>query len=138
MNWMANKSCFIQFDSVSFNIYLQLNKTTFYGEFISFSLCASDEPLFISMLAPFLRYLYCEPQRLPENALLRHGLLRVLLQHREVTQGHASACARVTHQILHCLFNLFPHILVSILKCGYELFYCLLEILERFSYRCCF
>ncbi|XP_060730282.1 focadhesin [Tachysurus vachellii] len=73
----------------------------------------NDEPLFISMLAPFLRYLYCEPQRLPENALLRHGLLRVLLQHREVTQGHASACTRVTHQILHCLFNLFPHILVD-------------------------
>ncbi|KAF4089364.1 hypothetical protein AMELA_G00065400 [Ameiurus melas] len=73
----------------------------------------NDEPLFISMLAPFLRYLYCEPQRLSENALLRHGLLRVLLQRREVTQGHGSACARVTHQILHCLFNLFPHILVD-------------------------
>ncbi|MCJ8731689.1 hypothetical protein PDJAM_G00202250 [Pangasius djambal] len=73
----------------------------------------NDEPLFISMLAPFLRYLYCEPQRLSENALLRHGLLRVLLQRREVTQGHSSACARVTHQILHCLFDLFPHILVD-------------------------
>lgn len=91
------------------------------------SLCASDEPLFISMLAPFLRYLYCEPQRLSENALLRHGLLRVLLQHREVTQGHGSDCGRVTYQILHCLFNLFPHILVSVLKCGYELFYYPLE-----------
>uniref|UniRef100_A0AAR2IUI1 DUF3730 domain-containing protein n=1 Tax=Pygocentrus nattereri TaxID=42514 RepID=A0AAR2IUI1_PYGNA len=42
-----------------------------------------DEPLYISMLAPFLRYLYCEPQRLTENALLRQSLLSVLLQPRE-------------------------------------------------------
>ncbi|XP_031440497.1 focadhesin [Clupea harengus] len=34
---------------------------------------------YVSMLAPFLRYLYCEPQRLPEHALLRHSLLKVLL-----------------------------------------------------------
>ncbi|TSK82223.1 Focadhesin [Bagarius yarrelli] len=73
----------------------------------------NDEPLFISMLAPFLRYLYCEPQRLSENALLRHGLLRVLLQRREVTRGHASVCTRVNHQLLHCLFQLFPHVLVD-------------------------
>ncbi|KAF7706258.1 hypothetical protein HF521_019512 [Silurus meridionalis] len=73
----------------------------------------NDEPLFISMLAPFLRYLYCEPQRLSENALLRHGLLRVLLQRREVAQGSGSTSARVTLQILDCLFSLFPHILVD-------------------------
>ncbi|XP_062850155.1 focadhesin isoform X2 [Trichomycterus rosablanca] len=72
-----------------------------------------NEHLFISMLAPFLRYLYCEPQRLPENALLRHGLLRVLLQCREVDQGQSSACTPVTHQILHCLVQLFPHMLVD-------------------------
>uniref|UniRef100_A0A8K9WY35 DUF3730 domain-containing protein n=1 Tax=Oncorhynchus mykiss TaxID=8022 RepID=A0A8K9WY35_ONCMY len=35
--------------------------------------------VYVTMLAPFLRYLYCEPQRLPEYALLRHSLLRVLL-----------------------------------------------------------
>ncbi|KAG5845485.1 hypothetical protein ANANG_G00139630 [Anguilla anguilla] len=38
-----------------------------------------EEPVFLDMLAPFLRYLYCEPQHLPEHALLRHGLLRALL-----------------------------------------------------------
>uniref|UniRef100_A0A8C9XNB1 Focadhesin n=1 Tax=Sander lucioperca TaxID=283035 RepID=A0A8C9XNB1_SANLU len=31
------------------------------------------------MLAPFLCYLYCEPQRQTQHALLRHSLLRVLL-----------------------------------------------------------
>uniref|UniRef100_A0A673I2X3 Uncharacterized protein n=1 Tax=Sinocyclocheilus rhinocerous TaxID=307959 RepID=A0A673I2X3_9TELE len=39
-------------------------------------------PVYVEMLVPFLRYLYCEPQRLSENALLRHSLLRVLLQPR--------------------------------------------------------
>uniref|UniRef100_A0A8B9KE04 Focadhesin n=1 Tax=Astyanax mexicanus TaxID=7994 RepID=A0A8B9KE04_ASTMX len=68
-----------------------------------------DEPLHISMLAPFLRYLYCEPQRLAENALLRHSLLRVLLQPRE---GQDSSCTRVTNEILRCLVQLFPHVLV--------------------------
>ncbi|XP_062371903.1 focadhesin [Sardina pilchardus] len=33
----------------------------------------------VSMLTPFLRFLYCEPQRLPEHALLRHNLIAVLL-----------------------------------------------------------
>uniref|UniRef100_A0AAR2ISI2 DUF3730 domain-containing protein n=1 Tax=Pygocentrus nattereri TaxID=42514 RepID=A0AAR2ISI2_PYGNA len=54
-------------------------------------------PLYISMLAPFLRYLYCEPQRLTENALLRQSLLSVLLQPRE---GQNSSCTQVTHKIL--------------------------------------
>ncbi|KAL2078934.1 hypothetical protein ACEWY4_024678 [Coilia grayii] len=34
---------------------------------------------YVSMLDPFLRYLYCDPQRLPEHALLRHSLITVLL-----------------------------------------------------------
>ncbi|KAF3836782.1 hypothetical protein F7725_004246 [Dissostichus mawsoni] len=38
-----------------------------------------NEPAYVTMLAPFLRYLYCEPQRQPQHALLRHGLLRVLM-----------------------------------------------------------
>ena len=38
-----------------------------------------DEPVYVDMLAPFLRYLYCQPQRQAQHALLRHGLLRVLL-----------------------------------------------------------
>ncbi|XP_076829762.1 focadhesin [Brachyhypopomus gauderio] len=79
-----------------------------------------DEPLYISMLAPFLRYLYCEPQRLPENALLRHGLLRVLLQPRDpahallpAPQSKAPPLTPVAHEILCCLIHLFPHMLVD-------------------------
>ncbi|KAJ8397874.1 hypothetical protein AAFF_G00435630 [Aldrovandia affinis] len=37
-----------------------------------------DEPALVDLLAPFLRYLYCEPLRLAEHAPLRHGLLGVL------------------------------------------------------------
>uniref|UniRef100_A0AAR2ITI3 DUF3730 domain-containing protein n=1 Tax=Pygocentrus nattereri TaxID=42514 RepID=A0AAR2ITI3_PYGNA len=66
-----------------------------------------DEPLYISMLAPFLRYLYCEPQRLTENALLRQSLLSVLLQPRE---GQNSSCTQVTHKIL---------LLLNCLQCKY-------------------
>ncbi|CAG5915207.1 unnamed protein product [Menidia menidia] len=40
---------------------------------------------YIAMLAPFLRYLYCEPQRQPQHALLRQGLLRVLLTKQQGT-----------------------------------------------------
>uniref|UniRef100_A0A3P9C1V1 Focadhesin n=1 Tax=Maylandia zebra TaxID=106582 RepID=A0A3P9C1V1_9CICH len=38
-----------------------------------------DKEAYITMLAPFLRYLYCQPHRQPEHALLRQSLLRVLL-----------------------------------------------------------
>uniref|UniRef100_A0A8C1KKR1 Focadhesin n=1 Tax=Cyprinus carpio TaxID=7962 RepID=A0A8C1KKR1_CYPCA len=55
-------------------------------------------PVYVEMLVPFLRYLYCEPQRLSENALLRHSLLRVLLQPRG---------------LIHSLFDLLPYMLVS-------------------------
>ncbi|XP_017574339.1 focadhesin isoform X2 [Pygocentrus nattereri] len=77
-----------------------------------------DEPLYISMLAPFLRYLYCEPQRLTENALLRQSLLSVLLQPRE---GQNSSCTQVTHKILLCLVQLFPYILVDSVTAVVEL-----------------
>ncbi|XP_066536485.1 focadhesin isoform X2 [Hoplias malabaricus] len=77
-----------------------------------------DEPLYISMLAPFLRYLYCEPQRLVENALLRQSLLRVLLQSRD---SQVSPSSRVTRKILHCLVQLFPHILVDSVTAVVEL-----------------
>uniref|UniRef100_A0A671ULB0 Focadhesin n=1 Tax=Sparus aurata TaxID=8175 RepID=A0A671ULB0_SPAAU len=38
-----------------------------------------NEPAYITMLVPFLRYLYCEPQRQPQHTILRHSLLGVLL-----------------------------------------------------------
>ncbi|KAK1796967.1 hypothetical protein P4O66_008362 [Electrophorus voltai] len=73
-----------------------------------------NESLYISMLAPFLRYLYCEPQRLPENALLRYGLLHVLLHPRDPAPlGNTLRHTPVAHEILCCLIHLFPHMTVD-------------------------
>uniref|UniRef100_A0A673VZE3 Focadhesin n=1 Tax=Salmo trutta TaxID=8032 RepID=A0A673VZE3_SALTR len=73
---------------------------------------------YVTMLAPFLRYLYCEPQRLPEYALLRHSLFRVLLppqpgyhnqekkkdQENEEDPGQSPV---VCHSLVRCLYELF-------------------------------
>lgn len=77
-----------------------------------------DEPVYVEMLVPFLRYLYCEPQRLPENALLRHSLLRVLLQPRgapelDSLQEKGASGSRVVQELIRSLFDLLPYMLVS-------------------------
>lgn len=77
-----------------------------------------NEPAYISMLAPFLQYLYCEPQRQPQYALLRQSLLRVLLPlrpgaasvHREKDEEQTSP---VSESLLHCLFHLVPYMQVK-------------------------
>uniref|UniRef100_A0A672R7H1 Focadhesin n=1 Tax=Sinocyclocheilus grahami TaxID=75366 RepID=A0A672R7H1_SINGR len=62
-----------------------------------------DEPVYVEMLVPFLRYLYCEPQRLSENALLRHSLLRVLLLPRGTPEPDSlSSIALLCHRpVIH-------------------------------------
>uniref|UniRef100_A0A671LWT3 Focadhesin-like n=1 Tax=Sinocyclocheilus anshuiensis TaxID=1608454 RepID=A0A671LWT3_9TELE len=77
-----------------------------------------DEPVYVEMLVPFLRYLYCEPQRLSENALLRHSLLRVLLQPRGVPepdslQEKGASGTQVVRELIHSLFDLLPYMLVD-------------------------
>lgn len=77
------------------------------------------EPAYITMLVPFLRYLYCQPQRQPQHALLRHGLLRVLLtkhpgsgsvlENRDEEQTFP-----VTDRLLLCLCQLVPHMQVRL------------------------
>uniref|UniRef100_A0A3Q3X776 Uncharacterized protein n=1 Tax=Mola mola TaxID=94237 RepID=A0A3Q3X776_MOLML len=75
-----------------------------------------------SMLAPFLQYLYCEPQRQPQYALLRQSLLRVLLPlrpgaasvHREKDEEQTSP---VSESLLHCLFHLVPYMQKYVQKC---------------------
>ncbi|KAJ8262543.1 hypothetical protein GJAV_G00167600 [Gymnothorax javanicus] len=67
-----------------------------------------DESVFLDMVVPFLRYLYCEPQHLPEHALLRHGLLRVLLPPCSGIWDSA-----VFQRLLLCLFDMVPHIQVD-------------------------
>lgn len=69
-----------------------------------------DEPVYVEMLVPFLRYLYCEPQRLAENALLRHSLLRVLLQPRGAPEPDGT---RVVRELIRSLFDLLPYMLVD-------------------------
>ncbi|XP_034532394.1 focadhesin [Notolabrus celidotus] len=78
-----------------------------------------NEPAYITMMAPFLRYLYCEPQRQPQHALLRHSLLRVLLpKHpgpgstlQDQDQGQNSS--DVSENLLLCLCQLVPHMQVD-------------------------
>ncbi|XP_009986175.1 PREDICTED: focadhesin-like, partial [Tauraco erythrolophus] len=62
-------------------------------------------------MAPFLRYLYCEPSQLREYAELRMGLLKVLLQpHGPKHKGAPSVLER---QILQLLYDLIPHLQVK-------------------------
>uniref|UniRef100_A0A3Q3XJJ0 Uncharacterized protein n=1 Tax=Mola mola TaxID=94237 RepID=A0A3Q3XJJ0_MOLML len=85
-----------------------------------------NEPAYISMLAPFLQYLYCEPQRQPQYALLRQSLLRVLLPlrpgaasvHREKDEEQTSP---VSESLLHCLFHLVPYMQVDSMEAVLEL-----------------
>uniref|UniRef100_A0A8C4HYR9 Focadhesin n=1 Tax=Dicentrarchus labrax TaxID=13489 RepID=A0A8C4HYR9_DICLA len=77
-----------------------------------------NEPAYITMLAPFLRYLYCEPQRQPQHALLRHSLLRALLPVRPGAGSHLQkkdqrGTSPVSDSLLHCLCQLVPHMQVK-------------------------
>ncbi|KAK7910251.1 hypothetical protein WMY93_014935 [Mugilogobius chulae] len=85
-----------------------------------------NEPTYIEMLVPFLRYLYCEPQRLSQHALLRHNLLRVLLPARpavgsvcEDKDGQSSSS--VSDGLLQCLCQLLPHMQVDSVEAVMEL-----------------
>uniref|UniRef100_A0A8C3B2A2 Focadhesin n=1 Tax=Cyclopterus lumpus TaxID=8103 RepID=A0A8C3B2A2_CYCLU len=86
-------------------------------------ICRS-EPAYVTMLAPFLRYLYCEPQRQPQHALLRHRLLRVLVPRHPGAgsilqdQEHTSP---VSDSLLRCLCELVPSLIpVLLFKLGKE------------------
>ncbi|XP_034412473.1 focadhesin [Cyclopterus lumpus] len=83
-----------------------------------------SEPAYVTMLAPFLRYLYCEPQRQPQHALLRHRLLRVLVPRHPGAgsilqdQEHTSP---VSDSLLRCLCELVPHMQVDSVEAVLEL-----------------
>uniref|UniRef100_A0A669QDY8 Focadhesin n=1 Tax=Phasianus colchicus TaxID=9054 RepID=A0A669QDY8_PHACC len=65
----------------------------------------------VAIMAPFLRYLYCEPSQLREYAELRMGLLRILLQPRG--PKHKEAPCVLEHHILQLLCDLIPHLQVK-------------------------
>ncbi|CAJ1086531.1 focadhesin [Xyrichtys novacula] len=87
-----------------------------------------NEPAYITMLVPFLQYLYCEPQRQPQYALLRHSLLRVLLpkppgagsvlQNKDQDQGQSLP---VSESLLLCLCQIVPHMQVDSVEAILEL-----------------
>uniref|UniRef100_A0A665V158 Focadhesin n=1 Tax=Echeneis naucrates TaxID=173247 RepID=A0A665V158_ECHNA len=79
---------------------------------------------YITMLAPFLQYLYCEPQRQPQHALLRHSLLRVLLPTHQragsVLQDRGQEKpSTISDSLLHCLCHLVPYMQGVLELCGF-------------------
>ncbi|XP_037335022.2 focadhesin [Pungitius pungitius] len=81
-----------------------------------------SEPSFITMLAPFLQYLYCEPQRQPQHALLRHRLLGVLLPaHPGAGSVLQDPTSLVSESLLQCLCQLVPHMQVDSVEAVLEL-----------------
>ncbi|XP_072716014.1 focadhesin [Ciconia boyciana] len=62
----------------------------------------------VGIMAPFLRYLYCEPSQLRDYAELRMGLLKVLLQPHG--PNHKEAPSMLECQILQLLCDLIPHL----------------------------
>uniref|UniRef100_A0A671UN57 Focadhesin n=1 Tax=Sparus aurata TaxID=8175 RepID=A0A671UN57_SPAAU len=85
-----------------------------------------NEPAYITMLVPFLRYLYCEPQRQPQHTILRHSLLGVLLP---ACPGAGSVLhnkdedktSPVHDSLLNCLCQLVPHMQVDSVEAVLEL-----------------
>ncbi|KAM9262979.1 focadhesin isoform 1-T2 [Morus bassanus] len=62
----------------------------------------------VGIMAPFLRYLYCEPSQLREYAELRMGLLKILLQPHG--PKHKEAPSVLECQILQLLCDFIPHL----------------------------
>ncbi|XP_069034005.1 focadhesin isoform X1 [Embiotoca jacksoni] len=85
-----------------------------------------NEAAYVSMLAPFLRFLYCEPPRQPQHALLRHALLRVLLplQPAAGSAPHSTdpeKTSPASECLLLCLCQLVPHMQVDGVEAVLEL-----------------
>uniref|UniRef100_A0A8B9GT48 Focadhesin n=1 Tax=Amazona collaria TaxID=241587 RepID=A0A8B9GT48_9PSIT len=62
----------------------------------------------VGVMAPFLRYLYCEPSQLREYAELRMGLLKILLQLHDPKQKDSPSVLEC--QILQLLWDVVPHL----------------------------
>uniref|UniRef100_A0A674PCD4 Focadhesin n=1 Tax=Takifugu rubripes TaxID=31033 RepID=A0A674PCD4_TAKRU len=79
---------------------------------------ATRDPAYMDVLAPFLQYLYCEPQRQTQHALLRHSLLKVLLPSPPRTgsalkdKDHEQNCS-VSDGLLSRLCQMVPYMQVT-------------------------
>ncbi|XP_030579046.1 focadhesin [Archocentrus centrarchus] len=85
-----------------------------------------NKTAYIIMLAPFLRYLYCEPHRQPQHLLLRHSLLTMILPvqrgSRSVPQNKdQEETSPVSDSLLLCLCQLVPHMQVDSVEAIMEL-----------------
>ncbi|XP_048475512.1 focadhesin [Rhincodon typus] len=65
----------------------------------------------VVMMAPFFKYLYCEPSCLRENSELRLSLLQIILQSRSAEEKNAPPL--FTQQVLRLFFDLVPHLQVT-------------------------
>ncbi|XP_061524967.1 focadhesin isoform X1 [Phycodurus eques] len=97
-----------------------------------------NEPAYVAMLVPFLRYLYCQPERRPEHSLLRQGLLRTLLptdpvgapvpQNKEQDEN-----SPVSDSLLRCLCQLVPRMPVDCVEAVLELHWFIRALLPSLS-----
>ncbi|XP_056883084.1 focadhesin [Takifugu flavidus] len=84
------------------------------------------DPAYMDVLAPFLQYLYCEPQRQTQHALLRHSLLKVLLPSPPRTgsalkdKDHEQNCS-VSDGLLSRLCQMVPYMQVDNMEAVLEL-----------------
>uniref|UniRef100_A0A667XPB0 Focadhesin n=1 Tax=Myripristis murdjan TaxID=586833 RepID=A0A667XPB0_9TELE len=95
-----------------------------------------NEPAYVAILVPFLRYLYCEPQRQTQYALLRHSLLRVLLPTHSATGAVShdkdqDKMSPVSDSLLRCLCCLVPHMQVDGVEAVLELHSFIDALLQR-------
>ncbi|GAB0204435.1 focadhesin [Grus japonensis] len=81
----------------------------------------------VGIMAPFLRYLYCEPSQLREYAELRMGLLKILLQPHGLK--HKEAPCMLECQILQLLCDFIPHLQLKDLQQVTETLFFLQELI---------
>ncbi|XP_038660548.1 focadhesin [Scyliorhinus canicula] len=67
----------------------------------------------VTMMAPFFKYLYCEPHCLRENSELRLSLLKIVLQTQSGEEKNAPTL--FVQQALRLFFDLVPHLQVTTL-----------------------
>ncbi|XP_071436202.1 focadhesin isoform X1 [Pithys albifrons albifrons] len=80
----------------------------------------------VGIMAPFLRYLYCEPSQLREYGELRTGLLKILLQ--PGGPKHEETPSMLECEILQLLCDLIPHLQLNDLLQVTEAFFYLQEL----------
>ncbi|XP_077355104.1 focadhesin isoform X2 [Festucalex cinctus] len=97
-----------------------------------------NEAAYVAMLVPFLRFLYCEPERRPEHGLLRQGLLQTLVPaHPLATPGNQNKeqdeNSPVSDGLLLCLCQLVPRVPVDGVEAVLELHWFVRVLLPSLS-----